>query len=219
MTWEEASNLLGPLESANLSHWDEWLSCQDRKRYLLTYLLTHSMEQSPSWEANRFSASQEITPISWNPKVHYRIHKWPPPVPILSQLDPVHNTTTHFLKIHLNIVLPSTPGSPRRFLSLRFPHQNPVYVSPLPHTRYVPRPSHSSRFYHPNKIGWAVQIRIDRVTKGTQSSHDYRMCESPPAEKMGQENLVEPPLSSNEWLDIEGWQLANWLSYARFLCS
>jgi hypothetical protein len=24
----------------------------------ITYLLTHSIEQSPSWEANRFSASQ-----------------------------------------------------------------------------------------------------------------------------------------------------------------
>jgi len=58
--------------------------------YLLTYLLTHSMQQSPSWEANRFSASQEIPHILWTTKVHYRIHKCPPPVPILSQLDPVH---------------------------------------------------------------------------------------------------------------------------------
>ena len=56
--------------------------------YLFTYLLTYSMEQSPSWEGNRFSASQEIPRILWNPKVHYRIYKFPPPVPILSQINP-----------------------------------------------------------------------------------------------------------------------------------
>jgi len=59
--------------------------------YLLTYLLTYFMQQSPSWEANRFSASQETPRTLWNPKVHYRIHKWPPPVPIMSQLDPVQS--------------------------------------------------------------------------------------------------------------------------------
>jgi hypothetical protein len=50
------------------------------------------MERSPSWEANWFSASQEIPRVLWNPKIHYRFHKYPPPVPILSQLDPVHTT-------------------------------------------------------------------------------------------------------------------------------
>ena len=31
---------------------------------LLTYLLTFSIEQSPSWEANKFSASQIISRIT-----------------------------------------------------------------------------------------------------------------------------------------------------------
>jgi hypothetical protein len=38
------------------------------------------MEQSPSWEANQFAASQEIPRILWNLKVHYRTHNFPPPV-------------------------------------------------------------------------------------------------------------------------------------------
>ena len=35
--------------------------------YLLT-LRTYSLQQSPSWEANRFLASQEIPRTLWNPK-------------------------------------------------------------------------------------------------------------------------------------------------------
>jgi len=120
------------------------------------------MDQSPSWEANRFSASQEIPRILWNPKVHYRIHKCPLPVPILSQLDPVYTPTFCFLKIHLNTILLSTPGSHKWSLSLTFPHQRPVYASPLSIARYMPRPS-LSRFITVTVLG--EQCRPSETTE------------------------------------------------------
>ena len=118
------------------------------------------MVQSPSWEANWFAASQEISRISRNPKVHYRTHKRPPPVPILGQPNRVHIPTSHLLEIHPNIIHPSTPRSPHWSLSLRFPHQDPIRPPLLTHTRHMPCPSHSSRFYHPHNIGWGVQITV-----------------------------------------------------------
>jgi hypothetical protein len=44
----------------------------DNIRQINTYLL-HVAD--PSWESNRFAASQEIFSILWNSKVNYRIHQ------------------------------------------------------------------------------------------------------------------------------------------------
>ena len=81
--------------------------------YLLTYLLTHLLTP---WsrvlleKQTGFGANQEIPCILWNPKVHHRTHKRPPPVPILSQPRPVPTTPSHFLLIlssHLRLGLPN----------------------------------------------------------------------------------------------------------------
>ena len=84
-----------------------------------------------------FAANQEIPHILWNPKVHYRTHKRPPPVPILSQLHPVPTTASQFIKIHLNIILSSTTWSLQWSLSIRFPHENLVHTSLFLHTCHM----------------------------------------------------------------------------------
>jgi hypothetical protein len=66
---------------------------------------THAlMELSTSWEAANCAATEELPSVLWNPKVHCRIHKSPPLVPILSQIDPMPTIRSYLSKIHFNIV-------------------------------------------------------------------------------------------------------------------
>ena len=57
----------------------------------------------------------------------------------------------------LIVCSPSTPRSSKCSLSVKAPHQNPVYLSPESHICHVSSPSHSSWFQLPDKIWWAVQ--------------------------------------------------------------
>ena len=116
--------------------------------WLHTHLPTYSVEQSSSWEANRFAASQEIPHILRNPKVHYLTRKCPPSVHILSKLDQVRNLTSHFLKIHLIIIVPSTPGSPK----LLFPSNLRTKILHMP-------------LYSPISATWASLILLDFITR------------------------------------------------------
>jgi len=79
------------------------------------------MEQSPSSEANSSLTSQEIHRILWNPTVHYCIQKRLQPVPILSQINPIHASPSHFLKTNFNIIFPYTPRSSKMVSFLQVP--------------------------------------------------------------------------------------------------
>ena len=121
---------------------------------ILTSQPTDSMDRSPSWPIKRYSAIQEFSNILWNPKDHYRIYKSTSPVPLLSRISHIYALPSSLLKIHFNIILPSTLRPSKCFLSLRSPHQNHVRTSPISPMRYMPRPSHSSLFDHPNAMWW-----------------------------------------------------------------
>jgi len=53
------------------------------------------MGKNPSWEANRLSASKKFPAFYGNRRFTTALLKCPPPIPILSQLDPVHAPTSH----------------------------------------------------------------------------------------------------------------------------
>jgi hypothetical protein len=70
------------------------------------------MELSPSWEASSWAATQKISNILWKPKVQYRVHKSPPLVPTLIQINPAHITPSYLksiliLSAHLRLGIPS----------------------------------------------------------------------------------------------------------------
>jgi hypothetical protein len=78
------------------------------------------MEQSPSWDASDTLSYSKNSTLLWNPKVHYRVHKSPPTVPILSQIIPIRIRQPYFF----NTFLLSTPRSPEWSLPFRLPNQN-----------------------------------------------------------------------------------------------
>ena len=104
-----------------------------------TTVTSDSTEQSPSSEANRSSASQEISHILSNLKVHYRVHERPSLVPILIHIDtnyalPTALRSFSILSSHLRLGLPSglfQSVFPTRTLYPLSPHPYVLHASPI----------------------------------------------------------------------------------------
>jgi hypothetical protein len=116
---------------------------------IINIVNTNSKGQSPSWETNSRSASQEIPRLLWNPKVHYCVHSSPQLVPVLSQFSSIHTLTFCFVK-------PLILG-PSTHLHLRM-ETIICSISHLYHACYMLRPSHLPWLDKPNTIWWSVQI-------------------------------------------------------------
>jgi hypothetical protein len=93
--------------------------------------------------------------LLWNPKVHYRLQKSPPLVPILSYMDPVPTIISYLRSI---IILSPPPPSTKSFLSLRFSEQHLIHISYVFHACHMARPSHPPWFDYPNDTCWRVYI-------------------------------------------------------------
>jgi hypothetical protein len=103
------------------------------------------LKKNSSWEANSHSASH----LLWNPKIHYRVYRSQPLVPILSQMHPAHIFPPYFPKIHSNIIFPSTRRSSEWSLPFRFSDKNFLRISYLLHACHMLRPSDHPWFDHP----------------------------------------------------------------------
>jgi hypothetical protein len=84
------------------------------------YGLTNYTELGPS-ETATCSVTQEFLNILWYPKVHCRVHKSPPLVPILGQINSVHSTPSYYSKIRFNIILHLCLCLPSGLLPFGFP--------------------------------------------------------------------------------------------------
>jgi hypothetical protein len=97
---------------------------EERKRDSTS--VTYSMVQDIFEKLIFTQLFKDILLSLWNPKGHYRVRKSPPLDSILSQPNPVRSIDPYIPKVHLNVILPSTPRSSQWSPPFGPPNQYPV---------------------------------------------------------------------------------------------
>jgi hypothetical protein len=81
----------------------------------------HRTANSTGWSSNWHSLtwSQSSQPLM-EPAIHCMVCRESAIISVLDHISPVYTFTSHFIKTNFNIILPSMPSSPKRYLPYRF---------------------------------------------------------------------------------------------------
>jgi hypothetical protein len=115
-----------------------------------------------------------------NLRVHHRMHKRPPPAPILSQLDPLYTTPASLPEIHSDPILPSTPWfwSCLLFLKSKMrPMRSPCFL-PILQITFEP----IVYFHEVWRGGHAIQGDLNAVHYNLVPSTNQKMADIPTSE-------------------------------------
>ena len=77
------------------------------------------MQLGPPREGNKSTDRQEFPRIVWNMQRYYRVHRYPPVLPILSQTNPIRTISPNLLRNHFPTPS-STPRSVKWYCSIIF---------------------------------------------------------------------------------------------------
>jgi hypothetical protein len=118
----------------------------------------NSMEQSPPWETGSSAAGQQILWILWNKKFHHLVHRSPPHVPILSQMKPVHGSTT----------------IPRKPVLILFPDLHLALLSGLLLSVFATKTLYAP-FFFPTHFTYPARLILSRLCS-THTHHGQICC-------------------------------------------
>ena len=93
--------------------------------------------QQPFFRYEQF-INQSIKPHTIrHTAVHSCAHNSPSHVPVHGQMKPVKTLPHYLFKIHFNITLPPMTSSSKWSCPFKSPHQNPTWITPLPHICHI----------------------------------------------------------------------------------